>query len=114
MSTPIHSPAPWYHEFSPYRVRISGAHGSKKPGDLIPTYGVYDVYGDKVFDTNEDTADALQEANARLGSAAPRLLAALIDCASLLTDCEGSDGEEYEAWREAIAAIAEATGGQHE
>jgi hypothetical protein len=45
-----------------------------------------------------------------LASVAPRLLAALITCADLLADYEESDGEEGHAWREAVAAIAEATG----
>ncbi len=45
-----------------------------------------------------------------LASAAPRLLASLITCANLLADYDGSEGEEGEAYREAIATIAEATG----
>jgi hypothetical protein len=45
-----------------------------------------------------------------LASAAPRLLASLITCANLLADYDESQGEEGEAYREAIAAIAEATG----
>jgi hypothetical protein len=45
-----------------------------------------------------------------LASAAPRLLAALIVCTNLLADYDDSEGEEGDAWREAIAAIAEATG----
>jgi hypothetical protein len=39
-----------------------------------------------------------------------RLVEALIACANLLADYDVSDGEEGEAWREAVAAIAEATG----
>ncbi len=69
-----------------------------------------DADGDKVFDTNEDAPADLQEANARLGSTAPRLLASLITCATLLADHDESDGEEGAAWREALAAIAAATG----
>jgi hypothetical protein len=45
-----------------------------------------------------------------LASVAPRLLAALITCANLLADYSESEGEEGQAWREALAAIAEATG----
>ena len=40
----------------------------------------------------------------------PRLLAALVVCANLLADYDESEGEEGDAYREAIAAIAEATG----
>jgi len=47
---------------------------------------------------------------ASLASVAPRLLASLITCANLLADHDESDGEEGEAYREAMAAIAEATG----
>lgn len=45
-----------------------------------------------------------------LASVAPRLLEALITCANLLADFDDSEGEEGDAWREAVAAIAEATG----
>ena len=45
-----------------------------------------------------------------LASAAPRLLASLITCTNLLADYDESEGEEGDAWREAVAAIAEATG----
>ena len=45
-----------------------------------------------------------------LASVAPRLLAALITCANLLADYDESNGEEGQAYREALAAIAEATG----
>jgi len=50
------------------------------------------------------------EANARLASTAPRLLAALIVCSDLLADYDEAEGEEGDAYREALAAIAEATG----
>jgi hypothetical protein len=110
MSTALHSPAPWSYEYSPYTVRNPGTHGTKKVGDDIPAFEVFDADGTKVFDTNENTPADLQEANACLGSAAPRLLASLITCASLLADYDESDGEEGDAYREAVAAIAEATG----
>jgi len=45
-----------------------------------------------------------------LASVAPRLLAALITCANLLADYDEAEGEEGDAYREALAAIAEATG----
>jgi hypothetical protein len=52
----------------------------------------------------------LQETNARMASSAPRLLASLVTCANLLADYDESGGPEGEAYREAVAAIAEATG----
>ena len=110
MSTTRHSPAPWGYEYSPYTVRTPGTHGTKNVGDDIPAFEIFDADGNKLFDTNEDTPADLQEANACLGSAAPRLLASLIICASLLADYDESDGEEGEAYREAVATIAEATG----
>lgn len=110
MSTTRHSPAPWGFEYSPYTVRNPGAHGTKNAGDDIPAFEIFDADGNKVFDTNEDTPADLQEANACLASAAPRLLASLITCANLLADYDESDGEEGEAYREATAVIAEATG----
>jgi len=45
-----------------------------------------------------------------LALVAPRLLASLITCANLLADYDDSDGEQGEAYREAVAAITEATG----
>ncbi len=100
MSTHDISPAPWAYEYSPYR-------GNK--GE-IPAFEIFDADCNKVFDTNEDTPCELQEANARLGSTAPRLLAALVVCADLLADYDEAEGEEGDAYREALAAIAEANG----
>jgi hypothetical protein len=96
----LNSPAPWAYEYSPYQGR---------KGE-ISAYEIFDDDGNKVFVTNEDTPGELQEANACLGAAAPRLLAALIVCANLLADYDESDGPEGDAYREALAAIAEATG----
>ena len=79
-------------------------------GAEIPAFEIFDADGNKIFDTNENTEAGLQEANARLGSTAPRLLAALIVCANLLADYDEAEGEEGDAYREALAAIAEATG----
>jgi hypothetical protein len=103
------SPAPWSYEYSPYTVRNSGADSSSSAGDELPAFEVFDAEGNKVFDTNEDTPADLQEANARLASAAPRILSSLITCANLLADYEESDGEEGQAYRESLAAIAEAS-----
>lgn len=106
MTAPKHSPEPWSYEYSPYRVR-------REPDGIeseLAAFEVFDAEGDKIFDTNEDRDPELQEANARLGSTAPRLLAALIVCADLLADYDEAEGEEGDAYREATAAIAEATG----
>jgi hypothetical protein len=100
--TPMnHSPQPWAYEYNPYTAQ---------EGSEIPALQVNDADGNKVFDTNEDDPADVQEANARLGGTAPRLLASLITCANLLADHDASDGEERAAWREAVAAIAAATG----
>ena len=45
----------------------------------------------------------------RLMAAAPKLLTALIESARLLADHAGHEGEEADAYREALAAIDEAT-----
>ena len=108
--TATYSPAPWSYQYSPYTVRDSGTDANSTVGDELPAFEVFDADGNKVFDTNEDTPADLQEANACLASAAPRLLASLITCANLLADYDGLEGEEGEAYREAVAAIAEATG----
>jgi len=100
MTATQHSPAPWAYDYSPYQ----GCNGE------IPAFEIFDADANKVFDTNEDTPADLQEANACLASAAPRLLASLVTCANLLADYDESDGEEGEAYREALAAIAEANG----
>ena len=106
MTAPEHSPAPWSYEYNPYRVR-------REPDGIeseLPAFEIFDADCNKVFDTNEDTPCELQEANARMASSAPRLLASLVTCANLLADFEESDGEEGDAYREAVAAITEATG----
>src|ERR1700693_508935 len=101
-----HSPAPWSYDYNPYRV-------TREPGGIeteLAAFEIVDADCNKIFDTNEDTPCELQEANARMATAAPRLLAALVTCANLLADYDDSDGEEGEAYREAMAAIAKATG----
>ena len=100
------SPSPWTYEYSPFRLT---QEADEKESELA-AFEVFDANGDKVFDTNEDTPCELQEANARLAATAPRLLASLITSANLLADFDESEGEEGEAYREALAAIAEATG----
>ena len=108
MTAPKHSPAPWSYEYSPYTIQ-SGNH-PREVGTEIPAFEIYDADANKVFDTNEDTPCELQEANAMLASTAPRLLQSLVTCANLLADYDESEGPEGEAYREALSAIAEATG----
>jgi hypothetical protein len=108
MTALTHSPAPWSYEYSPWTIRSE--HDARGVGAEIPAYEIFDADGNKLLDTNENSPANLQEANACLASAAPRLLASLITCANLLADYDGLEGEEGEAYREAVAAIAEATG----
>lgn len=104
-----YSPTPWAYEFSPYTLRAIGNGEAGAIGDQLPAFEVFDADGTKVFDTNEDMPSEIQEANACLATAAPDLLAALKTCATLLADYDEQDGEEGEAYRDAIAAIARAT-----
>ena len=108
--TATHSPSPWSYVYSPYTVRDTGSDATSTVGNELPAFEVFDAEGNKVLDTNEDSPADLQEANASLASAAPRLLAALTVCANLLADYDEAEGEEGDAYREALAAIAEATG----
>lgn len=106
MTAEEYSPSPWSYDYSPY-LRRQGEDGIDSE---LPAFEIFDANCDKIFDTNEDTPCELQEANARLGAAAPRLLASVVACANLLADYDESDGEEGEAYREALAAITEAIG----
>lgn len=90
------SPAPWAYEYSPYTLQN---------GRELPAFEVFDDDGNKLFDSNEDTPEALQEANSRLASAAPSLWAALRECVRLLADHSDSDGEEGDAYRFAVEAL---------
>lgn len=112
MTAPKHSPAPWAYEYNPYIVR--SAESPLDQDAELAAFEIFDDHGNKVFDTNEDMPAELQEANARLAAAAPRLLASLVTCANLLADFDVSEEEEGQAYREALAAIAEATGEQHD
>ncbi|TWT35228.1 hypothetical protein KOR34_01160 [Posidoniimonas corsicana] len=95
------SPAPWSYDYSPYRAM---------DGQEIPAFEVFDVNGDKIFDTNENTPAELQEMNARLAAATPVLCSALAECVRLLADYSESDGEEGMAYRSGRAALDEAWG----
>jgi hypothetical protein len=88
MTAPDHSPPPWSYDYSPYRSH----QGEDGIDSEIPAFEIFDADCNKVFDTNEDTPCELQEANARMAAAAPRLLASLVTCANLLADFDESDG----------------------
>ncbi len=121
--TATYSPSPWDYEYSPYTLQAAADCESDAVGKEIPAFEVFDDYGNKVFDTNEDTASELQEANARLAAAAPDLLEALkalIDYAEneaysleKLKDSPEAEAEAEKAWKSveaARAAIASAEG----
>jgi hypothetical protein len=104
-----HSAEPWAYEYNPYTVQRGD-----EPGVDLPAFEIFDAEGNKLFDTNEDMPSDVQEANARLASAAPELLAVLDRCAILLADYDEQDGEEGDAYRDAIAVITAATSGRRE
>ena len=108
-STENHSPAPWSYEYNPYTLSKVARAGSSDADTEIPAFEICDAEGNKIFDTNEDSPQGLQEANARLAVAAPELLLSLIECARLLADYDESDGEEGKIYRRAIAIIEQAT-----
>ena len=103
------SPTPWTYEYNPYTLQ----RGDDAAAEL-PAFEIFDAEQNKIFDTNEDMPSEIQEANARLASCAPELLAALDRCANLLADYDEHDGEEGDAYRDAIAAITAATTGKTE
>lgn len=102
-----HSPAPWTYGYNPYTVQSEAS--PLRVGAEIPAYEIVDADGNRLFNTDEDSPAEVQRANAALASTAPRLLAALIECARLLADYDEADGEGGDAYREAVVAIAKAT-----
>lgn len=111
MTSANSSQAPWSYGYSPYTVQSDAS--PLGVGSEVPAFEIFDADGNTLFRTNEDSAADLQEANACLAAAAPRLVASLIDCANLLADYDEAHGEEGDAFREAVAAIAQATGRRH-
>lgn len=106
-----YSPAPWSYEYSPYTVRVAGDGDPDPAGKEIPAFEVFDAEGNKVFDTNEDTPSELQEANACLGAAAPKLLAALLLAQQALNTAPRfrvGDTDSYKIAATVDKAIAEA------
>jgi len=89
--------APW----AVYRLADDPQTYGSKAGTLIVTTADSEV---------EVTGIVHNEADAHLIAASPRLLASLEECASLLADYDESEGEEGIVYREASAAIAQATG----
>ncbi|HMP01723.1 MAG TPA: hypothetical protein PKC45_04395 [Gemmatales bacterium] len=89
--------------------------------DGTEDYGtIYDAEGDPIVTSHqcqtcwlpeckEDEVPALLR-QMQMMVTAPRLLNALIECARLLADHDEAEGEEGDAYREALSAIAEATG----
>jgi len=102
---PGHSAGPWAYEYSPYTVQ----RGDEPSVDL-PAFEVFDAEGNKLFDTNEDMPSELQDANARMASTAPEMLAVLDRCAILLADYDEQGGEVGDAYRDTIEVITKATG----
>jgi hypothetical protein len=107
--TTHYSSTPWSYEYNPYTLQRGEAAAEE-----LPAFELFDAEGNKIFDTNEDTPSEVQEANARLAAAAPELLAVLDRCAILLADYDEQEGEEGDAYRDAIAVITAATTGRIE
>ena len=92
----VASPAPWSYDYNPYRLN---------DGSELPAFEIFDANGDRILDTNEDSSETIQEANARLAAAAPELRAALAECVRLLADFEDAEGEEGDAYRLGLLAL---------
>lgn len=103
------SPSPWTYEYNPYTLQMGDDAATE-----LPAFEIFDAEQNKIFDTNEDMPPEIQEANSRLASCAPELLAALNRCAILLADYDKYDGEEGDIYRNAIAVITAATVGKPE
>ena len=95
MTNLTHTPAPWEDNGSGLIYGQCSGDGGEAPF-------VADVCN------NPNAYTEQEQANARLIVAAPKLLAALGECANLLADYDDHPGEEGIAYREAIAVIAEA------
>lgn len=95
----LHSPAPWSYDYSPYRIGNPSAT-EEAPVRELPAFEVFDADGEKVFDTNEDSPAERQEANARLASFFPELLAALrtfVEIGDLADQCADWRWEHLDA-----------------
>jgi hypothetical protein len=56
------SPAPWSYEYNPYMMSTVARAARKSADTEIPAFEICDADGNKIFDTNEDSPQALQEA----------------------------------------------------
>ena len=103
-STTTYSPTPWTYGYNPYTLQQAGAEDRE-----LPAFEIFDVEQNKIFDTNEDLPSEVQEANACLASAAPKLLAALEGALYALDpNRDGAGPSKQTAIADAIAAVAEA------
>ena len=102
-----YSPGPWSYHYSPYTLQTDDA-----PERELPSFEVFDAEQNKIFDTNEDLPSEVQEANACLASAAPKLLAALELAQQALNTAPRfrvGDTDSYKIAATVDRAIAEAT-----
>ena len=102
-NTAKHTPGPWATEYD------INEHGS----DCVIVTKDYNYRICDIYSRSNDgmtVPDDAASANARLIAAAPDLLEALKVCADLLADYDEAEGEEGDAYREALAAIAKAEG----
>ena len=68
-----HSPAPWTYAYNPYTVQRGDATAEE-----LPAFEIFDAEQNRILDTNEDMPCEIQEGNARLATAAPAMLEALL------------------------------------
>ena len=109
-STAQHSPAPWSYDYSPYTLERGGAEETE-----LPAFEIFDAEQNKIFDTNEDMPSDIQEANARLATAAPAMLEALRLAQRALNTAPRfrvGDTDSYEIAAIVDAAIKAATRGK--
>ena len=71
--THLISPAPWAYEYNPYTLQRGDDAATE-----LPAFEIFDAEQNKIFDTNEDMPSEIQEANARLATAAPAMREALL------------------------------------
>ena len=94
-----HTPGPWTYEYNPYTAQ---------DGHEIPAYQVHGA--EKVFDTNEDRPAEEQEANARLGAAAPELRDSLEYFYQFAVLNDDGEDERFSAKLAEARAVLETTG----
>jgi hypothetical protein len=105
MTTMNYSPAYWFYECNLHFFRNRRGAVTE-----ISAFEISNSEAHILLRTNEEDPLELQLTNAMLAATAPRLLQSLVTCANLLADYDESDGAEGEAYRDAMAAIVEATG----